>query len=389
MPVYQYSHLAMKYLQSPQTQEDPAQKQLMRELSHACRAYSRVVLRLRAQAETEAKFAPVVGMADRSPNAGSSEGRTGGMFSRYGSVTSLQRGVSRTSSRAASPSSSWSHIPGQHSRHVSGQSPHGFRSPLFRLRRAPLLQVFVPSPEGNWLSDTSVVACENELKRAGVQHLLRPGDVVWDVAVGDEGNVGRMVWDGAYLIDLDYTWSRIGDLPHYLPTLAFPPSYFHRVIRTTGSGNPICHIDISPWGDEIAANLQLLQDRAKTETDLHPVVRWVHRSSFTIAHAAPGKLIRIAVPSSAPPGPNAGGSWLIDPAWYGTVVVEAEGTNEGLADLQARCGRAFPPRAIGASATGEKEKEEKSSKNVFRILREKNRPEEIWIRTVRDKERLL
>ena len=28
--------------------------------------------------------------------------------------------------------------------------------------------------------------------------------------------------------------------------LAFPPSSFHQVIRTMGSGNPICHIDISP-----------------------------------------------------------------------------------------------------------------------------------------------
>ena len=51
-----------------------------------------------------------------------------------------------------------------------------------------------------------------------------------------------------------------------LPTLAFPPSYFHRVVRTMGGGNPICHIDIAPWGEEIATNLQLLQDRMKTET---------------------------------------------------------------------------------------------------------------------------
>ena len=73
-----------------------------------------------------------------------------------------------------------------------------------------------------------------------------------------------------YLQDLDYTYSRAGDLPKYLPTLAFPPSYFHRVIRTMGSGNPICHIDIAPWGEEIAANLQLLQDRMKMETYVLP-----------------------------------------------------------------------------------------------------------------------
>ena len=45
-----------------------------------------------------------------------------------------------------------------------------------------------------------MLECEAELKRAGVRHLMRAGDVVWDVAVGDEANVGRLVWDGAYLI---------------------------------------------------------------------------------------------------------------------------------------------------------------------------------------------
>jgi hypothetical protein len=63
-----------------------------------------------------------------------------------------------------------------------------------------LLRVFVPSPEGDWLSDKSVLECEAECKRAGVSKLLRMGDVVWDIAVGDEGNVGRLVWDGSYLI---------------------------------------------------------------------------------------------------------------------------------------------------------------------------------------------
>ena len=69
------------------------------------------------------------------------------------------------------------------------------------------------------------------------------------------------------LQDLDYTYSAIGDLPKYLPTLAFPPSYFHRVIRTGASNsNPIVHVDLRPWGEEIAMNLQLLQDRVRTET---------------------------------------------------------------------------------------------------------------------------
>ena len=32
------------------------------------------------------------------------------------------------------------------------------------------------------------------------------------------------------------------------------------------TSNPVVHMDISLWGEEIAANLQLLQDRVKTET---------------------------------------------------------------------------------------------------------------------------
>ncbi|KAH9925787.1 uncharacterized protein B0H18DRAFT_1008346 [Fomitopsis serialis] len=359
MPSHQFSTLAAEYLHA---RGDP--------LAACCRAYTRIVLRLRAQAEAEARNpSPVAVTVPQAPSSPPS--RRG---------TSLQRGTSRASSRAPSRSPSYT---------TTIQAPiRAAQSPLFRLRRAPLLQVFVPSPEGDWLSDESIVTCEEELKKAGVSHLLRAGDVVWDIAIGDEGNIGRMVWDGAYLIDLDFAWSRIGDLPKYLPTLAFPPSYFHRVIRTQGSGNPICHIDIAPWGEEIAANLQLLQDRMKTETpqgNHHTVVRWVHRSSFTIIPPVPNKPLRIPPMANVGPGPSHG-VWLVDPGWYGRVVVEAEGTNEGLADLQKRCGSAFPPRAVGARAGGEQATQERSF--VFRILREKSRPGEIWIRTVREKERL-
>ena len=105
------------------------------------------------------------------------------------------------------------------------------------------------------------------------------------------------------------------------------------------------------------------------------VVRWVHRSTFTIRPSSSGKPLRVSVPKSIGPGPGPGGVWLIDPGWYGTVVVEAEGTNEGLADLQERCRGAFPIRAIGAAASlnmsPERAAREEERKGVFRILREK------------------
>ena len=62
------------------------------------------------------------------------------------------------------------------------------------------MRVFVANPEGSWLTDDNAIECEKELKRAGVTPLMRVGDVVWDTAVGDEGNIGRLVWDGNYLI---------------------------------------------------------------------------------------------------------------------------------------------------------------------------------------------
>lgn len=87
------------------------------------------------------------------------------------------------------------------------QPPSGwgavFHSPLYRVGHAPLLRVFVPSPDSAWLSDESVMACEKELKRAGILSLLKVGDVVWDTAVSDDagfGNAGRLIWDGNYLI---------------------------------------------------------------------------------------------------------------------------------------------------------------------------------------------
>ncbi|KAG1758793.1 hypothetical protein EDD22DRAFT_783475 [Suillus occidentalis] len=383
MPTHQYAQLAEAYLQAriptpgPLAGRPKPQIPDIVSLAMTTRAYTRVVMRLRAQAESEARaFA-------RSHVSPVSSPRDG-----HGQV------VRSSSSRTPSPTSLYSH-----GKSSVSSAKGAFRSPLVRLHRAPLLRVFVPSPEGEWLSDSSVVECEAELKRAGVLKLLRVGDVVWDVAVGDEGNLGRMVWDGSYLVDLDYKYSRMGELSPYFHSLAFSPSYFHRVIRTgvnpvvNPGGNPIVYLDVSPWGQELAANLQLLQDRATTATPhgtLHSVVHWLHRSSFTIRppvsphhpHAySHSQNLRLPIPNVA--------GFFIDPGWYGTVIVEAEGTNEGLADFQARCGPGvFPPRADNVTSKMRNEKE-KGSRRVYRVLREKSRPGEIWIRAVREKERVM
>lgn len=197
-PTHEYARVAESYVQSRAANsfnKDQHLADTVRALTNSTRAYTRVVLRLRAQAEADSIARP-------SPPSITQTSR-----SAYKSPS--RKANSRASSRAPSPTrSSFSHSHTSHSPAVISHSVSsrpatpstGFRSPLFRLRRAPLLRAFVPSPDGDWLSDSSVLECEAELGRAGVKQLLRIGDVVWDVAVGDEGNIGRLVWDGSYLI---------------------------------------------------------------------------------------------------------------------------------------------------------------------------------------------
>jgi len=193
-PTHECARAATSYIQCLRihpNHRDPLIGETVHRLAASTRAYNRVLLRLRAQAEKEPSI------QNAPPTSFAQGGRN---------FTSTTRGgnTSRASSRAPSPTLYSSppgngYLPGVMQTSLS-QTSLAFKSPLFRLRRAPLLRVFVPSPEGNWLSDRSVLECEAEVKRAGVQHLLRMGDVVWDVAVGDEGNFGRLVWNGSYLI---------------------------------------------------------------------------------------------------------------------------------------------------------------------------------------------
>lgn len=206
VPVHVYSQSAMSIIFSPPSEENAM---LVRAMKKETRAFNRVVIRLRAQAEADAEHGAAArrgqGIGQPQPqrqnngpplswSAGAAHGQNG-----------KHRSASRQSSRAPSPTNStWSHGAGSQPHLPLGSAPTsaptGFRSPLFRLRRSPLLRVFVPSPEGDWLSDAGVLECETELRKAGVPSLLRVGDVVWDTALGDEGNTGRLVWDGRYLI---------------------------------------------------------------------------------------------------------------------------------------------------------------------------------------------
>lgn len=195
IPTHEYARISEAYLQARSSRKDDRVvfTEQARTMSFATRAYSRVIIRLRLQAEAVARNSTKMDAVNNSARARSH-------------LQQRNTNTSRSSSRAPSPNSNYSHnqanAPSRPSSlHQSApvSSRDLFTSPIYRPRRAPLLRVFVPSPD-EWLSDASVLECESELKRAGISHLLRPGDAVWDVAVGDEGNAGRMIWDGAYLL---------------------------------------------------------------------------------------------------------------------------------------------------------------------------------------------
>ncbi|KAG8900567.1 hypothetical protein FRB99_005979, partial [Tulasnella sp. 403] len=418
VPPHHYAALADAFLTalavasstSPNAPRTPVPKSLtnqVRMMASSTRAYTRVVLRLRAQAEAEEAHLPRVPVP--MPSESSLRGRTNMARGQHRMpltgpgthppTTGPVQGLNRRSPSPAFSFTSYDNF-GPKSQPTPPiitatppavvNAPGRFRSPLFKSGHAPLLRVFVPSPEGAWLSDESVLECERELKRAGVMGLLKIGDVVHDLAAGDEANTGRLIWDGNYLIDLDYSYSPLGEIPKYVDSLAFPPSYFHKIVRTTG--NPIVHMDLSPFSADIAKTLQLLQDRVHTETpqgNHHTVVRWVHRARFRIKPNTP-------VNPSAPPVTTADGTKyirMIDLQWCGTIVIEAEGTNEGLADLQGRVGNSvmlFPAKNLtgnrlsgdsshSGSAVVEVLKNPGGGKSVFRLLRGQSRPGEIWL----------
>jgi hypothetical protein len=206
------------------------------QMAASTRAYTKLVIRLRAQAELEQmqwdlqqesmpqeEIPPPLPLQPMHiPLHANGNGPPVTLGPRYGRINSSSTSVSDSGhggysrppvSRAASAAARYRN--GHHKRSASvarsvapsinstvenGNGTYGggvavrgvyrFRSPLFKLGHAPLLRVFVPSREGVWLSDENVVKCEQELTRAGVTPFLKVGDVVWDVAASDESNIG-------------------------------------------------------------------------------------------------------------------------------------------------------------------------------------------------------
>jgi len=68
--------------------------------------------------------------------------------------------------------------------------------------------------------------------------------------------LGYLLFDGYYLVDLDFQFSVVGEIPSFIDAFKFPPSYWHKVVKA--AGNPLLYLDLSgPMGVEIKRNTKV------------------------------------------------------------------------------------------------------------------------------------
>ncbi|KAK0531995.1 hypothetical protein OC834_002757 [Tilletia horrida] len=250
--------------------------------------------------------------------------------------------------------------------------------------RAALFQVWVPCASGSWLSDEELTRCEAELFKAGIWNHLKRGDVVWDCALGEEGNMGRLIFDGQFLRDLSFTFDPIGHLPSWLNILSFSPAHFHGRIRSS-TGAPVVFIDMTPFREQIGATLHLVQDSAETVSPngtRYKVQRWMYRAKVKVT---PGTII------------SNYGLDCVHIDWAGTITIETEGTIEHARDLITRCfgpnsnaqarlqllqaiNKGPLPPLSGEDKWSYSDKSEATS--PFEIVRAKSKPGQLFVRPV-------
>lgn len=265
--------------------------------------------------------------------------------------------------------------------------------------RAAMFRVWVPCRDGMWLSDEEIARCERELFLAGVWSFLKRGDIVWNVAMGEHGNSGKLIFDGKYLRDLSFAFDRIGHLPSWLNMFLYAPGYYHNIIRSS-SNSPIVYLDILPWREQIVSSLRLVQDQVETISPAgarYRIAKWLYRS---VASVQTGQIISDV------------GLQCCDENWAGKIVFETEGTSEHAKDFLARCagptatpqakakllamvlGNAGPGQMAGGMnvlknpATQDQHGRRMQAQTPFAVLRERSRPGLIWLRPVMERERI-
>ncbi|CAD6931560.1 unnamed protein product [Tilletia controversa] len=264
-----------------------------------------------------------------------------------------------------------------------GANPDLLPSP-WKPGRAALFQVWVPCSNGAWLTDEELTRCEAELFKAGIWNQLKRGDVVWDCALPDECNLGRLIFDGQFLRDLSFTFDPVGHLPSWLNMFSFSPAHFHGRIRSS-TNSPVVFIDMTPFREQVAATLHLAQENAETVSPngtRYRIQRWVYHARVKVT---PGTII------------STYGLDCVHSDWSGTLLLETEGTIEHARDLITRCfGPNSTPQArlqllqtvnkgplppmSGEDKWSYSDKSEATS--PFEIVRAKSKPGQLFLRPV-------
>ncbi|KAM0788486.1 hypothetical protein ACM66B_001619 [Microbotryomycetes sp. NB124-2] len=236
---------------------------------------------------------------------------------------------------------------------------------IFKHGRAPVFRVWVPTGQGHgaeWMTTEELIECEREVWRSGVWNELRKGDVVANVAISRLGNLGRVIFDGKYLRDFMFKFDHVGHLPNWLNGICFPPAYFHNVVATS-TPLPIVYLGLTAFVNQIRSTLTLQESQVPVSSPQgrYLVKTFVYRGTIRVQ---PGTIVSSGAGLVGASGP--GGTEVVHDDWCGTLVVETDGTNEHAALLVARA----------------------SSNELmpYRIIREKSRPGQLWIRPVMDNE---
>lgn len=165
---------------------------------------------------------------------------------------------------------------------------------------------------------------------------MRRGDVVWNIALGDFGNEGKLISDGRFLRDLQHTFDHVGHLPSWLDMLSYSPSTYHNII-VSSLANPVFYLCLNSFITQIRETLTLCQDKVSISSPQgeYTVNRFVYRSSIklrsgTICGSEGGK------------GFGPGGVEVVHDDWVGFMILETDGTTEHAASLIARCSSPEP-----------------------------------------------
>lgn len=193
----------------------------------------------------------------------------------------------------------------------------------------------------------------------------------------ETGNIGRLIFDGRYLRDFDFTYDRLGHIPSYLDSLAFSPAYFHNCVHSTAP-NAVVHLCLRAFARDVRDSLQLCAEQV-ARTGAHgtqqSVKAFVYRAQARIvagtlinSAASPGRNGSRGGGAQGGPGRGPGGLDVVHAEWHGSVVLEAAGTTEQAALLLARVDADRP--------------------TPWRVLRERSRPGRIWLTPVAESERV-